>query len=96
MFYSNCGSRYALTWRESPERAWAARAEPPTQLVWHFAAILPRLVNCFLYSFSLFLSKIHWRWRSQLRVCIFLRVELCVERLTGIKRTLDCSGKAEG
>ena len=23
-------------------------------------------------------------------------VELCVERLTGIKRTLDCSGKAEG
>ena len=27
---------------------------------------------------------------------LFLRVELCVERLTGIKRTLDCSGKAEG
>ena len=25
-----------------------------------------------------------------------LRVELCVKRLTGIKRTLDCSGKAEG
>ena len=54
----NCGSRYALTWRESPERAWAARAEMPTQHVWHFAAILPHLLNCFLYSFSLFLSKI--------------------------------------
>ena len=25
-----------------------------------------------------------------------LRVELCVERLTGIKPTLGCSGKAEG
>ena len=63
----NCGSRYALTWRESPERAWAARAETPIQHVWHFAAILPRLLNCFLYSFSSFLSKIHWRWRSQLK-----------------------------
>ena len=29
-------------------------------------------------------------------VCIFLRVELRVERLTGIKPTLGCSGKAEG
>ena len=29
-------------------------------------------------------------------VCIFLRVELCVERLTGIKPTLGCSSKAEG
>ena len=28
--------------------------------------------------------------------CIFLRVELRVERLTGIKPTLGCSGKAEG
>ena len=63
----NCGSRYALTWRESPERARAARAETPTQHIWHFAAILPRLLNCFLYSFSSFLSKIHWRWRSQLK-----------------------------
>ena len=52
--------RYALTWRESPERAWVAHAETPTQHVWHFAAILPRLLNCFLYSFSVFLSEIHW------------------------------------
>ena len=29
----------------------AARAETPTQHIWHFAAILPRLLNCFLYSF---------------------------------------------
>ena len=36
---AECG----LTRRESPERAWAARAETPTQHVWHFAAILPRL-----------------------------------------------------
>ena len=28
------------------------------------------------------------------QVCIFLRVELCVERLTGIKPTLGSSGKA--
>ena len=28
--------------------------------------------------------------------CRVVRVELCVERLTGIKRTLDCNGKAEG
>ena len=28
--------------------------------------------------------------------CRFLRVELRVERLTGIKPTLGCSGKAEG
>ena len=27
---------------------------------------------------------------------VFLRVELRVERLTGIKPTLGCSGKAEG
>ena len=33
----------------SGERAWAARAESPTQHVWHFAA---RWLNCFLYSFS--------------------------------------------
>ena len=38
--FHDCGSRYALTWRESPERAWAARAEMPTQHVWNFAAIL--------------------------------------------------------
>ena len=63
----NCGSRYALTWRESLERAWAARAETPIQHVWHFAAILPRLLNCCLYSFSSFLSKIRWHWRSQLK-----------------------------
>ena len=30
------------------------------------------------------------------KVCIFLRVELRVERLTGIKPTLGCSGKTEG
>ena len=28
--------------------------------------------------------------------CIFLHVELRVERMTGIKPTLGCSGKAEG
>ena len=28
--------------------------------------------------------------------CRFLRVELRLERLTGIKPTLGCSGKAEG
>ena len=42
----------------------AARAEMPTQHVRQFAAISPRLLNCFLYSFSSLLSKIHWRWRS--------------------------------
>ena len=31
---------------------WVARAETPTQHIWHFAAILPRLLNWFLYSFS--------------------------------------------
>ena len=31
---------YALTLRESPERACAAHVETPTQHVWHFAAIL--------------------------------------------------------
>ena len=29
-------------------------------------------------------------------ICRFLRVELLVERLTGINPTLGCSGKAEG
>ena len=38
--------------------ARAARAETPTQHIWHFAAILPRLLNCFLYSFQSFLSMI--------------------------------------
>ena len=35
-------------------------AETPTQHIRHFAAILPRfLLNCFLYCFWSFLSKIH-------------------------------------
>ena len=37
----------ALTWRESLERACAARTETPTCHILHFAAILSHLKNCF-------------------------------------------------
>ena len=39
----------ALTLHESPERAWAARAEMPTQHVWHFASILLHLLTFLLF-----------------------------------------------
>ena len=97
----NCGSRYALTWRESQERAWAARAETPTQHIWHFAAILPRLLNCFLLLFLVVSSRDSLTLEEPVKV---LKVGLyisacrvaCGEVLTGIKSTLGCSGKAEG
>ena len=64
--------------------------ETPTYCM-HFDAILPRLLNRFFTLFSSFLAD------GGGTVGRFLRVELRVGRLTGIKPTLGgCSGKAEG
>ena len=45
-----CGSRYALTWSESPERAWATRAECPLNT---FGTLPPFYRVCLTVFFTL-------------------------------------------
>ena len=94
---NNCGSRYALTWRESPERAWAARAETPTQHVCrHFTAFAELFSLLFLvvsFQDSLALAEPV----KVLKVGLYISAcrVVCGE-VDWYKATLDCSGKAEG
>ena len=80
-------------------RACAAHTETTTQHAWHFASILPRLLNCLLFLIVSFQDSLTLKEPVKVfkvGLSRFLLVELRVERLTGMKPTLGSSDKAEG
>ena len=60
--------------------AWAARAETPTQHIWHFASHF----TAFAELFALLFLVVSFRDSLAVEVPVILRVESCVERLTKV------------
>ena len=81
----------------NPGEGVAACAETPTPQVWHFAVILPRLLFSLLFLVVSFQNSLTLEEPEVLKVGLYISAcRVGVDRLTPLKPTLGCSGKAEG